>query len=331
VSDYDENGALAIRDAAPVAYAQPAVTPAEAKASMDAYIALCNSVLTADDYQEFKERGQTKRFKKKSAVKKLQTFFSVSVSVRDVVRDDLGGGDFGFRCIAIATTPGGRVVESTGGCTTFEDRFTPKRYDDETDARYAERCRKAKARAYHDVMSTAETRATNRAVMNVIGVGGGEVTADEISRENAGRVEPARTQAKPAFDVDAVIRKAHARGIVDSIDRANFKSVALQSGIEWTPRAITEWVDNYKAPQAVEEAAIARNATPAQRSKAMALHKELGHDDETRHAYYKLKYGVESFNALTFDQASGLIDDLQRNVEEQQKFDEFDATDEEFL
>jgi hypothetical protein len=182
VENESEERSLVVRDSGAMATPMPTVSPAEARDAMAKYLALCDSVLTNDDYQSFMERGKTKRFKKKSAVKKLQTFFSVSVSVRDVARDDLGEGHFGFRCVAVATTPGGRSVEATGGCSTYEERFDLKRFDDESDARYLERCKKARARSYHDVLSTAETRATNRAVMNCIGVGGGEVTADEISR-----------------------------------------------------------------------------------------------------------------------------------------------------
>ena len=160
----------------------PQVTPTEAKDAMRQYLELCESVLGPEDYQEFTERGKTKKFKKKSAVKKLQTFFGVEVSCPEAVRDDLGDGHFGFRVLARAQAKGGRVVESWGACSTHEERFTPKPYENESEARYAERSRKMLARSYHDVLATAETRATNRAVMNLIGVGGGEVTADEISR-----------------------------------------------------------------------------------------------------------------------------------------------------
>ena len=65
-----------------------------AKAAMAQYLTLCESVLTPDDYQEFTEKKKvdgkwvqtTKRFKKKSAVKKLQTYFGISV---DVIRSTI--------------------------------------------------------------------------------------------------------------------------------------------------------------------------------------------------------------------------------------------------
>lgn len=185
--------------------ARPIATPQEAKASMEEYLKLCEAVLDpVTDYQEFTQKGVTKRFKKKSAVKKLQTFFGVEVTVKDATRDDLGDGHFAFRVIASARTRGGRVVEATGACSTFEERFDLSPFDNEPESKFAYRQRKALARSYHDVLSTAETRATNRAVMNAIGVGGGEVTADEIQRPSKGpeRHRPFIPAATPASVVE---------------------------------------------------------------------------------------------------------------------------------
>lgn len=190
--------ALAVVDLEAAALALPSLSPAQARDAMTSYIAVCQAVLLPSDYQEFKERGKTRRFKKKSAVKKLQTFWSITVTVHDIVRDDLGDGHFGFRMTAKAEAQNGRVIEATGGCSTLEERFDVARKDrrwdeqrdgwvpfEEPEAEWRQRQKKAVARAYHDVLSTAETRATNRAVMNCIGVGGGELTAEEVTRDRA--------------------------------------------------------------------------------------------------------------------------------------------------
>lgn len=182
-----EHKPLAIRDDVPSgALATPLVSPDEAKAAMTQYLELCEAVLDASDYQEFydSKTKSRKRFKKKSAVKKLQTFFGVEVTVKEWARDEMPDGHFGFRVVASAKARNGRVVEATGACSTIEERFDIQPFDDESESKFAYRQRKALARAYHDVLSTAETRATNRAVMNCIGVGGGEVTADEINRDS---------------------------------------------------------------------------------------------------------------------------------------------------
>jgi hypothetical protein len=195
-----EGTALAVQE--PQTLAMPMVTPAEAKAAMQAYYELCESVLTPDDYQEFTQKkkqgdqwvSEVKKFKKKSAVKKLAVFWNVEVEVLSADKDDLPDGNFAFRVIARARTKNGRIVDATGGCSSLEERFDVQPYDRETPDRFEARRRKALARSYHDILSTAETRATNRAVMNCIGVGGGEVTADEVQRD-----KPAR-QAQPFVD-----------------------------------------------------------------------------------------------------------------------------------
>lgn len=179
----------------------PAVTPADARAAMQQYFELCEAVLSDDDYQEFTQKkkvdgrwvSETKRFKKKSAVKKLQTFWNVEVTAPEAHRDDMGDGHFAFRVRAVARCKNGRVVEAWGGCSTLEERFDVSQFDNESAEKFEWRRKKALARAYHDVLSTAETRATNRAVMNAIGVGGGEVTADEMvrTRNDQRRQEPA--------------------------------------------------------------------------------------------------------------------------------------------
>src|SRR6185437_6554321 len=112
-----ESRALVVRDEVePQALALPAILPAEAKAAMKAYQELCEAVLESSDYQEFTQ-------KKKSAVKKLQTFFGVEVTVKSADRDELGDGHYAFRVIASARARNGRVVEATGACSTLEERF----------------------------------------------------------------------------------------------------------------------------------------------------------------------------------------------------------------
>lgn len=193
-AEYQEpNLAVAEDTSSPLAL--PIVTNIEAKAAMTAYQQLCESVLSDDDYQPFKQwdaktRSHVmKNFKKKSAVKKLQTFFGISVSIRETIMDQMGNGEFGFRVTAVATKRNGDSAEALGACSTLEDRFQNE---------------KAKSRAYHDVLATAETRATNRAVMNAIGVGGGEVTAEEMPRDD----RRAKPQAETEHSIQ--LRKAAA-------------------------------------------------------------------------------------------------------------------------
>lgn len=185
--------ALAIRPDEPI---RALVSPDEARKQWDDYQALKAAIADPDDFQPIvdKKSGKTKRFPKKSFVKKIQTYFGVTVRIRENHRDDLGDGHFGFRVVATAVAPNGREVEATGACSTFEDRFDVQPYGDEEESRYQVRRRKANARSYHDVLSTAETRATNRAVMNLIG--GGEVTAEEADKTGHSRRSEAPPQAR---------------------------------------------------------------------------------------------------------------------------------------
>jgi len=188
--------------------AMPVVSNEQAKAAMNAYVELCHAVLTDDDYQTFQQwdpktrKRVGKRFLKKSGVKKLQKFFGISVHIKETIMDQMPEGNFGFRVTAIATNRNGDVTESTAACSTLEDRFTPERKEEESESTYQARCKKLRARAYHDTLSTAETRSANRAVMNAIGVGGGEVTAEEMPREKSRSSPAPKAAPKPAPEND---------------------------------------------------------------------------------------------------------------------------------
>jgi hypothetical protein len=183
----EANLAIAVREESPIA--MPLVTNEQAKEAMQAYIDLCKGVLTDDDYQMFRQwnsktrQNEEKRFIKKSGVKKLQVFFGISVRIKETVMDQMPDGHFGFRVTATATRKNGDSTDATGACSTIEERFTPEQKADESDPAYRARVKKARNRAYHDILGTAETRSTNRAIMNAIGVGGGEVTADEMPHD----------------------------------------------------------------------------------------------------------------------------------------------------
>ena len=248
---YRETGtAVAVREEPQVGM-MPLVSPDEARAQMRAYQELCAAVLTDDDYQEFTEKKRvngeyisvTKRFKKKSAVKKLQTYFGISVDVIDAAthRDDLGEGHFGFRCKAVATSPGGRSVAALAGCATHEERFDVAQYARESDADFTRRAKKALARAYHDVLSTAETRATNRAVMNLVSPG--EVTAEEISR-------PPRPRADPPAPSGPVVVRVSQDELLALAERAG----AIAPGLDKPAalKAFGAWAATNVAPDLME-------------------------------------------------------------------------------
>ena len=137
----------------------------------DAYQKLCKGLLNETDYQEIivKEKDENgnyvkvkRHFKKKSAWQKLSRAFNVDTSIvdRDIERSKTGRVREAYYCVR-ATLPNGRSVESDALCSRSE-----KGKDKVSD---------------HTIMSTAKTRATNRAIAELIGAG--EVSAEEMTAE----------------------------------------------------------------------------------------------------------------------------------------------------
>src|ERR1051326_826128 len=62
----------------------PIVSVEEARAQWQQYQALSAALLTTDDYQTYRERGEVKRFKKKSAWRKFGTYYGFKVDITDV-------------------------------------------------------------------------------------------------------------------------------------------------------------------------------------------------------------------------------------------------------
>jgi hypothetical protein len=152
----------------------PAVlSPKQAREELEAFQALKASLAQPGDFQEFidKKSGAKHSFAKKRLVKNLAMAFRVSVQIVKTEVDQLPGNHIGVRIVARATRLSGAFAEASGACSTLEARFE-KSYD-----------KGVTGRNYHDCVSTAETRATNRAVLNLIG--GGEVSAEEMAAEKA--------------------------------------------------------------------------------------------------------------------------------------------------
>ena len=137
----------------------------------DAYQKLCKGLLNESDYQEIYVREKNeegnyvrvkRHFKKKSAWQKLARAFNVDTNIvdRDIVRTKTGKIKEAYYCVR-ATLPNGRSVESDALCSRGE--IGKDKVSD------------------HTIMSTAKTRATNRAIGELIGAG--EVSAEEMNAE----------------------------------------------------------------------------------------------------------------------------------------------------
>ena len=138
---------------------------AEAERAMSAYQELCGSVLEANDW--IGRPGEPESFVKRSGWQKLATFYSVTTELleRRVERDDEGRPVRAY-VLARATAANGRHADGDGGCGVNEPRFANAR---------------GRQKIEHDLPATAATRATNRAVSNLIGFGA--VSAEEVDSD----------------------------------------------------------------------------------------------------------------------------------------------------
>lgn len=125
-----------------------------------AYDAACNALIGPNDVQ--KDGART--FKKKSAWRKLARHFGISTTVVSV--DQRTIGEHYVATVTVrASAPWGQSAEAAGACGG--DEATGRR-----------------TITIADAIATAETRATNRAVSNLIAMG--EVSAEEQSTRGNG-------------------------------------------------------------------------------------------------------------------------------------------------
>jgi hypothetical protein len=159
----------------------------EIKTFMLNFQKLKGAILSDSDYQPYRQwvknpngpGGQyvEKRFIKKSGWKNLAMALGISVEpINAPIRTDLGEGHYAITREVKATAPNGRYAVGEGSCDTKEERF--KKYQGKGDQRTFVGYEEPK---FHDISSTAYTRAANRAISDL--VGGGEVSAEEVENE----------------------------------------------------------------------------------------------------------------------------------------------------
>jgi hypothetical protein len=145
----------------------PMMSAAEARGAMAAYQELCAAVLEPEDW--IGRAGEPDSFVKRSGWDKLATFYGASVElIGDTIleRDPDGNlmrASARARAIDLRT---GRRRDGGGACGRNEPRFQNAR---------------GRQKIEHDLPSTAETRATNRAIANLIGFGA--VSAEEVDAD----------------------------------------------------------------------------------------------------------------------------------------------------
>lgn len=146
--------------------------------SFTEYQQLLPKLLNDSDYQD---AGRGKRFVKKSGWRKIATAFDLDVQIiRSIVERDEHGKPQRAEVWARAIAPSGRMMDGDGYCSIDEDRFSGPRGN--------------QSKLENDLRATATTRAMNRAISGLVGMG--EVSAEEVSAsDDAGPI-----WAAPATD-----------------------------------------------------------------------------------------------------------------------------------
>jgi hypothetical protein len=130
-------------------------------AGMKAYQELLPKLLEPSDWQD---AGSDGKFVKKSGWRKIARAFNLSVMVVSVrIERDAEGNPTRAETIARAMGPNGQVSDADGYCSADEKRFKNER---------------GRQKLENDLRATATTRAKNRAISDLVGMG--EVSAEEV-------------------------------------------------------------------------------------------------------------------------------------------------------
>lgn len=204
------------------AHTRPIISPAEAKAGHDQYLAVCEALLTDDDYNIIQGRPR----KSKSAWRKLANAFGISDDITDhrIERDPRGRPVYAWFIVRAMTRNGRQAVGyhevhlSEKCCPTIDGEMCPRaRYDEHSC------CTPTCAGFIHwsgagNIPATAHTRAKNRAISDLIGAG--EVSAEELdavgmepsSGRPGGRSSPQRRTRTPAKKAEPKTDEESAQG-----------------------------------------------------------------------------------------------------------------------
>jgi hypothetical protein len=127
---------------------------------MEAYQELLPRLLDESDYQA----ADGKKFVKKSGWRKIARAFNLSVTlIASRVERGPDGMPLRAEVTARAIAPNGQVQDADGYCSADEKRFQSA---------------KGKQKLENDLRATATTRAKNRAISDLVGMG--EVSAEEV-------------------------------------------------------------------------------------------------------------------------------------------------------
>lgn len=148
-------------------------------------------LLDDPDIQTISTGRGKQRFVTKSGWRKIATAFNLSVDIVNKEKE-ISEGVMTWRVEARATAPNGKTVTSWSSCSSNESNHMEKFQQGADEARSRDDVFKVEGKyrrlkpprevAEHNILTTAETRAKNRAISDL--VGGGEVSKEEITKED---------------------------------------------------------------------------------------------------------------------------------------------------
>lgn len=189
-------------------------------AAMREYQQGLQAILDADDYQAFADRGgDPKRFVKRSGWRKIATWFTLDLLINPTsitVDRDEHGNPLRARVVGRVVAPNGRVAEDVGACSITE----PRQFN----------------RPENDLITTAATRALNRATSNLVGMGA--VTAEEVLDDVEPLLPAWAQQAPEALIAEMIGRLTELVGK----ERAELFARALANRYGYTPNIATGFV-----------------------------------------------------------------------------------------
>jgi hypothetical protein len=151
--------ALAVR--APSREVLMPMDTAQVVEGMRIYQELLKDLLDDSDWQQTPDG----KFVKKSGWRKIGRAFNLSVvRISDKVERDANGEPLRAEVVMRAIAPNGQTQDGDGYCSREESRFASER---------------GRAKLENDLRATATTRAKNRAISDLVGMG--EVSAEEVS------------------------------------------------------------------------------------------------------------------------------------------------------
>jgi hypothetical protein len=208
--------------------------PAQARAQMERYQEITRACLTGEDW--IGRPGEQGSFVKKSGWEKIARAYSISTEIVSLTidRDEQGNAQRSRAVVRATEDATGRHRDGDGGCATNEPRFQNP---------------KGTQKVEQDIPATAVTRASNRAISNLVGFG--QVSADELDgdvRAGAGEtfVLPWWAQTISNDELKQAGIADHLADIVEALgaDRAVVKELggAIREECDGVPKCVANTI-----------------------------------------------------------------------------------------